>query len=127
MSEPSRSYMSLEVVRDAVKRAVAQRSLRQVAREVGLSPRGLTLFLEGNRSQSGTALKLRDWYVLHGAAAVGVSGDTAAASLEQLLDGLEDGDREQGRMMILGVLDMLHRRRRKTPPPWIEDLLHRRL
>jgi hypothetical protein len=127
MSEPSRPYVSLEVVREAVKRAVGQRSLRRVAREVGLSPRGLTLFLEGNRSQSGTALKLRDWYVMHGAAAVGVSGDTAAASLNQLLDGLEDADREQGMIMILGTLDMLYRRRKKTPPPWIEDLLHRRL
>ncbi len=127
MSEPSRSYVSLEVVRDAVRRAVSQRSLRRVSREVGLSPRGLNLFLEGNRSQSGTALKLRSWYVVHGAEDVGVSGDTAAASLDQLLDGLEEGDREQGRMIILGVLDMLHRRRRKTPPPWIEDLLHRRL
>jgi len=127
VSEPSRSHVSLEVVRAAVVRAVARRSLRQVAREVGLSPRGLNLFIEGNASQSRTALKLRDWYVLHGADAVGVSGDTAAASLSHLLDGLEGADREQAVMMILGALDMLHRRRDRTPPAWIEDLLQRRL
>ena len=127
MSEPSRSSVPLEVVREALRRAIDVRSLRQVAREVGLSPRGLNLFLRGNASQTRTARKLRDWYVLHGTEEVGASGDTAAASLGHLLDGLDGADREQGALMILGILEMLHRRRDRLPPGWIEDLLHRRV
>lgn len=127
MSEPSRSSVPLEVVREALRRAIDVRSLRQVAREVGLSPRGLNLFLRGNASQTRTARKLRDWYVLHAAEDVGASGDTAAASLGHLLDGLDAADREQGVLMILGILEMLHRRRDRPPPAWIDDLLHRRV
>ena len=126
MSEPSRPYVSLDVVRDAVRRAITRRSLRQVAREVGLSPRGLNLFIDGNKSQSGTALKLRNWYVAHGAEDVGISGDTVAASLHQMLDGLDEAERELGVMTILISVETLFRRSKKPPPPWIDDLLHRR-
>lgn len=125
MSEPSRPPVSLDVVRVAVERALELRSLRQVAREVGLSTRGLRLFLDGNSSQKRTAHMLLEWYARHGAQVVGMSSDTAAVSLSNLLDGVEEADRDHAEMVILGYVEMLHRRRNKLPPSWIEDLLHR--
>jgi hypothetical protein len=127
VSEPLAPAVSLAVLRDALRRAVDQTSLRQVAREVGLSPRGVTLVIRGVQSQKKTVAKLREWYARHGPAVVGMSGEMAAASLANLLEGLDGADREVAARAIVALLEAVHRGREADPPGWIDHLRSRRV
>lgn len=51
----------VEECRDLLKKEVEKRSLRKVAREVGLSPTGLAKFLLGSTPYSPTIRKLERW------------------------------------------------------------------
>jgi hypothetical protein len=121
--------VSLGIIREALRRAVDRGSLRQVAREVGLSPRGLTLVMEGTgarKERARTLTRLRDWYLLHGAAVVGSSDDVAAAAFDVILEELDPDDRDDVMEMVLAVVEQKHRRRGRAPPGWIEGLRRRR-
>lgn len=57
--------------RDALLRYLNHTSLRQAAREVGMSPTGLSKFCDGAEPYDPTVLKLREWYAAHAQARVG--------------------------------------------------------
>ncbi|HEX8694384.1 MAG TPA: hypothetical protein VF746_18325 [Longimicrobium sp.] len=125
MSEPSGSIVSLDVLRRVFRLAIDRTSLRQVAREVGISPRGLALFLKGSQPHRATLVKFRNWYARYAPVVVGVSADVAAVSLANLLEGLDGTDREYGVLVITGVVETLHRRRENDPPDWIDGVRRR--
>jgi hypothetical protein len=51
--------------REAVRRYLDSASLRQAAREIGLSPTGLQKFCDGAQPYIPTIRKLREWYAVH--------------------------------------------------------------
>lgn len=53
----------IETIREAVRRRVAETSLRQVADEVPMSFSGLRSFLHGGSPQSATRGRLVAWYI----------------------------------------------------------------
>ncbi len=57
------SDVPIELILQALQRRVDRDSLRAVAREVGLTHRGLGMILRGARPQSSTVRKLEAWYV----------------------------------------------------------------
>jgi hypothetical protein len=65
------SGVSLVRLREAVQARVEATSRRATAREIGLTPRGLELFLSGAKPQAKTLAKLLSWYEQHVAEADG--------------------------------------------------------
>lgn len=112
-----------DVLRAALRRAVAASSLRTVAEQVGLTHRGLTLFITGeSRPREVTARKLRDWYVREGVNAGSVTTDTARAALDVLLADLPVLERNRATVAILEAVQQAYRRAKMNPPEWIESI-----
>jgi hypothetical protein len=57
--------VSVVRLREAVQARVEATSRRATAREIGLTPRGLELFLAGAKPQAKTLAKLLAWYEQH--------------------------------------------------------------
>lgn len=76
----------VSTLRAAAVKRVEQTSLRQVARDVGLSPSGLDKFLNGAEPYRKTRRKLEAWYVRGAATDLGqdVSPETVAAAVRIL-------------------------------------------
>ena len=55
----------IELIRAALWRHVQKESLRRAAREVGMSPTGLSNFLHGSTPQRPTLRKLVAWHMAH--------------------------------------------------------------
>jgi transcriptional regulator with XRE-family HTH domain len=111
--------ISPERVRQAVTRAVLATSLRQVARDVGMSPSGLDKYLTGiSEPYSQTRRKLEQWYVRNAAAHDGISDATAAAALTLLLDGIAPDLVARTRHQITEVIVAAHRDGGSAPPAW---------
>ena len=55
--------VSVAELRSAVAQGVSSTSLREVARQVGMSPTGLRNFLDGSEPYSTTRQKLERWFV----------------------------------------------------------------
>lgn len=55
----------IELIRAALFRFVESESLRRAAREVGMSPTGVSNFLYGSRPGGRTRTKLLAWYEAH--------------------------------------------------------------
>jgi hypothetical protein len=108
----------VEWIRTTVTRRVAETSLRQVSRGIGMSPSGLQKFMDGSRPYSNTLLKLRTWYVRHLAQDVSVvTTNDAHSALLLLTQGLHgSGQRE----VVLSTLANLARAFGPHPPAWIE-------
>lgn len=60
--DPEAFQREVQTYRDAMLRYLDHVSLRQAAREVGMSPTGLSKFCDGGEPYSRTVLKLREWY-----------------------------------------------------------------
>jgi hypothetical protein len=115
------STVRVEAIREAVRLAVAETSLRAVARQVGLSPMGLHNFLAGRNPYTATLRKLTLWYAEHGTRH-GAPEHTVHAALEVLLEGLPEKGRERGKAALLGVIERMHREARTRPPTWLTAL-----
>lgn len=78
---------------DAVRRLAAVRaqatSVNRVASEIGVTARGLSLFLEGSKPYSPTRTKLLRWYIREvGRTEFDVDAETARAALQVLMHAL---------------------------------------
>ncbi|HEU4558076.1 MAG TPA: hypothetical protein VFS20_09510 [Longimicrobium sp.] len=118
---PPESAVRIEAIRAAVRLAIAEKSLRAVAREVGLSPMGLSNFLNGRQPYTATRRKLTLWYAEHGAQ-LGAHEDAVRAALDILLEGLPAKGRERGVGVVLDVVERMHRESRTQPPAWLGTL-----
>jgi len=108
--------VSVDTLRRAVAGSVSATSLRQVAREVGMSPTGLRKFLSGASPYSATRRKLEHWYVRHGR---GPDVHSALSALEVLVQDLPPADRIQA---MEGILDVLVQSVSGKLPNWIKHL-----
>lgn len=99
--------VSVVRLRDAVQARVEATSRRATAREIGLTPRGLELFLGGAKPQSKTLAKLLAWYEQHIAEADGppISG---ADAIRVLLRPLPPEVRLQAQERITEFLGSLY-------------------
>ena len=88
--------VSVETLRQAAAVRAAETSISAVAREVGLTTRGLNLLLKGSDPYSGTLQKLERWYVKHAADRQDVTdATTAAAALTVLTHDLPPDERDR--------------------------------
>lgn len=118
-----RRRVSVGALRDAARGAVARTSLRQVARDVGMSAPGLALFLDGSMPRESTLEKIRTWYFSEAASRSDTSHHTARAAIELLLEPMPSQEtRERVYGEILGVLTRPYRRKGIVPPLWLREL-----
>lgn len=111
----------LHVLREAARRAVERTSARSVAADVGLTPRGLRLFMAGEgEPRESTVRKLREWYVREGEASGDTSAQVAAAAVAVLLSGVPPRSKDAAEREVLEALASAYRRAKVPLPPWLE-------
>jgi hypothetical protein len=120
---PPRDSASLETLREAARLFVDATSLRQAARDIGMSPTGLRGFLDGADPYVKTARKLAEWYVREaGRQNADLSPQTAAAALDLLTKHLPIRRRDAAAAELVEVL-YRHCVRGDSPPPgWLLEL-----
>lgn len=112
----------VERLRDALAARVAAASLRQVAREVGMSPSGLQKFLGGARPYSATRRKLDQWYVRESARYESeLSAGSAFAALRVLVHDLPPGPGERAVRHLVDALEASYGRA-EVRPKWLVEL-----
>lgn len=114
LSETSHRRVSVERLREAVRRAVADTSSHQVADEIGLSQSWVRKFLGGSEPHLGTLELLDTWYVQF-------RRERAHRALEVLLEDYPAEARRQVRDGLLDTLTKAHRRLGATLPGWLAD------
>jgi hypothetical protein len=119
---PPSPHVPIEAIREAARRAVAEASLRAVARSIPMSPMGLQHFVNGTRPYRSTLRKLTAWYVNRGASRGEFSEETAQAALAILLDGIPEGQQDAARAALLERLATLHSAAHTELPRWLARL-----
>lgn len=104
-------------LREAVEREVATRSLRNAARQVGMSPTGLQKFLAGTSPSDATCRKLERWGFERAAAGDAPTAETAAAVLRVLVGELPPRRHPEAVDRLLAVLEAAYE---GASPPWLE-------
>lgn len=111
-----------DTLRAALRLQIQNSSLRRVAAEVGLSPTGLSTFVGGRPSRSGTLLRLSDWYLQELADDEGtfsVPPDAAAAAALLLLRHLPPELRPRAAAELVRTIDEASRDAGVPAPPWL--------
>lgn len=116
----------LDRLRAAVEGGVAARSLRGVAREVGMSPSGLQKFRDGATPYAATRRKLEEWY-LREAAQRDPSDDVVPvlAALRILTSGLPTSRRARVAAAIVDQVEAAYRSQQLDAPPWVKEVRSR--
>jgi hypothetical protein len=116
-----RRAASIEALRVAVEGRAEETSLRQTAREIGMSAPGLSLFLNGSSPRPITLEKIRAWHLA--AAGPDVPVESARTALHALVCHLLPGDgRVRMIRKILATMAQQHRRQGRPFPPWLARL-----
>lgn len=92
-------------LREAVERQVTARSLRNAARQVGMSPTGLQKFLSGTAPTDATCRKLERWAFEKAAAGEPPTAETALAVLRLLVGALPPRRHPEAVVRLLSVLE----------------------
>jgi hypothetical protein len=105
MAEPTWN-VAPTVIRDFARARVAERSLRWIAQEIGISPYCLRVFLnDAAEPQHRTRNRLWRWYARQGAASGGPRLEQLKAGLELLVSDFAEGEeRDRARRALLGEL-----------------------
>ena len=98
----------------ALRGELRTRSLRAVAREVGMSPTGLRGLLDGAEPYGRTRERLREWWWR---GREGISPPGAEAALRRLLGALPDPSRGMAR--VLDTVEQVHRESGAAVPSWV--------
>jgi multidrug efflux pump subunit AcrA (membrane-fusion protein) len=117
--------VSVQRLREAVAVRVRYRSLRQVAREVGMSPTGLGKFMAGGQPYSATRVKLERWYVRERLPEETLSADAAALALRSLTDALPLDASGAVERRLLEVLTDAYAATPAGVPSWLKELQRR--
>ncbi len=120
-----RQGLAISRVRETVARWVEQTSLRQAARETGMSPTGLRKVLDGTRLHASTERKLVSWYMRHVAQQGGwgaVDPETASSALELLTAGMPPAKRKAVVETFLAMAEEGYRGANLPVPGWVEAL-----
>jgi hypothetical protein len=122
VTRPDLPHVPLAAIREAARRAVAETSLRAVARRIPMSPMGLQHFINGTHPYRSTLRKLTAWYVNRGASRGEFSEETARAALAILLDGLPEERQAEARAALLERLAASYAAARTELPTWLVRL-----
>lgn len=118
----SRSF-TIKHLREAVLARAENTSLRNVAREVGMSPTGLKKFLQGTSPYSPTLRRLRIWYVQYAArSSSGLEYQDARAALTVLMHDLTPEARRSTTHRFISSLARGYDDSGISPPSWIAEL-----
>jgi len=110
------------VLRAAVERELASISLRQAAREIGLSPNALRNFVRGAHPRATTRQRLERWLASRGAPGRGPSLSRFLRLIEQVTPDLPPREAQAlGREMSQLLVDA-YQRQRLPPPRWVSEL-----
>jgi AcrR family transcriptional regulator len=113
----------LERMRDALTARVEATSLRQVAREVGMSPTGLQKVLDGADSYSRTRRKLELWYIREKAQDSGtLSAEPVLAALRVLAQDLPTARRRELLSRMLEGIEDVYVDAAIDRPDWIREV-----
>jgi hypothetical protein len=121
MSEPT-----VVVLRESVRGAVSASSLRAVAEQVGLTHRGLALFIEGSKPRPSTIRKLAAWYLNRPRDGEAISPDDAEAVLAVLLTGVPAETLGDTMRRVVVSMRRICDDAGVAPPSWIDAMLARR-
>jgi len=115
--------VSLVQLRERVALRIEATSLRNVAREIGMSASGLQKMVDGTQPYSATIRKLERWYVRDSREYRGnLSPGSAEAVISVLLQDLPAKDRNAARVALLHTLRDCYSPR-GTLPDWLLELL----
>lgn len=110
-------------MREVAASRVENTSLRQVAREIGMSPTGLKKFLEGTAPYSPTVRRLRNWYVRYTAVQQSdVETVDASAALSVLVHDLGSDSRRNAALHVLDAVGSGYDQSGKPKPAWLSEL-----
>ena len=126
MSDPSTAdprTVSIRHMREIAAARVENTSLRQVAREMGMSPTGLKKFLDGTSPYAPTVRRLRNWYVRYAATQPsGVELEDASAAVSVLVHDLNVESRRWAALQVLEAVGSGYARNGKPRPAWLAEL-----
>lgn len=126
MSNPSPAdsrTASIRHMREVAAAQVENTSLRQVAREMGMSPTGLKKFLDGTSPYAPTVRRLRNWYVRFAAGQPsGVGLEDAGAAVSVLVHDLNVESRRWAALQVLDAVGSGYARNGKPRPAWLSEL-----
>lgn len=109
----------LDQLRSALADAVAQSSLRAVARAVGMSPTGLTNFLDGTQPYGPTVERLRQWYYVM-AGVHQIPPAQIATMLRRFVRTLPQPD--TGVTNVLAAVEISYHDAGMFPPEWVHKV-----
>ena len=113
---------------DQIRRAAAARvettALREVAREVGITPMGLRYFINGGEPRTKTRQKLETWYLSQVRAADLNAEEAVDVALEVLLSGVPEGQRQTAVERCRNFYADLYRELRLPAPGWLSADAH---
>lgn len=123
MNDPA-TPISIDGLRNNISVRVLETSLRNVARQVGMSPTGLEKFLEGSQPYTSVRGKLYEWWSRDGRLPSSeVDAEVASAALDWLVQDLPAPRRPAAVERVLRVLLEAHLREHVVPPLWLSTLL----
>ena len=124
---PSREGASVDMLRDAARRHVDATSLRQAAREIGMSPTGLRGFLDGADPYGKTTRKLTQWFVrVAEHRRDEITADAASAAMSLLVQHFSPAARDQAMDEVLEVVDRRCRETKTPRPGWLVEMRRRK-
>jgi hypothetical protein len=106
----------------AVRRAVERSSIRDVARQSGMSHGGIHNIVTGttNRTYGATIRKLRGWYLHEWArGGDGLTPEVAAYLIEQVLATIEPGARGAAALELVRSLERIYASHQAPRPAWL--------
>jgi len=109
-------------LREAVGAEVASRSLRHAARQVGMSPSGLSNFLDGTPPNGATSRKLERWLAVRAVPPGPHSAGSALAVLRVLTHELHPRRQPEARSRLLAVLERAYSAA-GVHPAWLDEAL----
>ncbi|HEX6748580.1 MAG TPA: hypothetical protein VF092_14885 [Longimicrobium sp.] len=115
---------SVPVIRYAAKRAVARKSLRKVAAEMGMAVSWLNGFVDGKERtlRAKTMRMLREWYMREGIGLADQDADTATSAIDFLTGGiLDNDDRDRLRDRLVDTIEKAYASQGPVPD-WIKSL-----
>ena len=116
----------LDTLRAALSAAVEAKSLRTVAKTIGLSASGLRNIIDGVvEPQPGTLRKLARWHATHEAMRERVTLDDARSALAVLLDGLSTKRANAVQRAFLTSLRTAFKEDGEPPPAWLAEIGHK--
>lgn len=120
---PSDRALSVEDLRQAVRRRVAESSLRVAAEEIGLSFKGVDKFLNGAEPHPSTRRKLTDWYVRRSSSrSEAPTPETIQAALELIVRHLPPAIQARAAAAAVAAVRAVGTDAKVAEPDWMAEV-----